>query len=58
MLRSSKKKQTINEVKEQSEAVTDKGKEEICTDFLLVAGNVIAAGVCTVASQFINSNIF
>ena len=57
-LRSSKKKQTINEVKEQVEAVTNKGKEEICTDFLSVAGTVIAAGVYTVASQFINSHIF
>ena len=45
MLRSSKNKQTVNEVKEQVEAVTNKGKEEICTDFLSVAGTVIAAGV-------------
>ena len=29
-LRSSKNKQTVNEVKEQVEAVTNKGKEEIC----------------------------
>ena len=58
MLRSSKKKQTINEVKEQFEAVTNKDKEEICADFLSVAGTVIAAEVCTVASQFINSHIF
>ena len=58
MLRSSKKKQTINEVKEQVEAVTNKGKEEICADFLSVAGTVIAAGVYTVASQFINMHIF
>ena len=57
-LRSSKKKQTINEVKEQVEAVTNKGKEEICTDFLSVAGTVLAAGVYTVASQFINMHLF
>ena len=57
-LRSSKKKQTINEVKEQVEAVTNKGKEEIGTDFLSVAGTVIAAGVYTVASQFINMHLF
>ena len=58
MLRSSKKKQTINEVKEQVETVTNKDQEEICADFLSVAGTVIAAGVYTVASQFINSYIF
>ena len=58
MLRSSKNKQTVNEVKEQVEAVTNKGKEEICTDFLSVAGTVIAAGVYTVASQFINTHLF
>ena len=57
-LRSSNKKQTINEVKEQVEAVTNKDKEEICTDFLSVAGTVIAAGVYTAALQFINSLIF
>ena len=56
-LRSSKNKQTINEVKEQVEAVTTKGKEEICTDFLSVAGTVIAAGIYTVASQFINMHL-
>ena len=54
-LRSSKNKQTV---KEQVEAVTTKGKEEICTDFLSVAGTVIAAGVYTVASQFINTHLF
>ena len=58
MLRSSKKKQTVNEVKEQVEAVTNKGKEEICTNFLSVAGTVIAAGVYTVALQFINMHLF
>ena len=57
-LRSSKNKQTVNEVKEQVEAVTTKGKEEICTDFLSVAGTVIAAGVYTVALQFINMHLF
>ena len=57
-LRSSKKKHIIKEVKEQVKAVTNKGKEEICTDFLSVAGTVIAAGVYTVASQFINTHIF
>ena len=57
-LRSSKNKQTVNEVKEQVEAVTNKGKKEICADFLSVAGTVIAAGVYTVASQFINTHLF
>ena len=57
-LRSSKNKQTFNEVKEQVEAVTNKGKEEICTDFLSVAGTAIAAGVYTVVSQFINMYLF
>ena len=57
-LRSSKNKQTVNEVKEQVEAVTNKGKEEICTDFLSVAGAVKAAGMYTVALQFINTYLF
>ena len=57
-LRSSKNKQTVNEVKEQVEAVTNKGKEEICADFLSVAATVIAAGGYTVASQFINTHLF
>ena len=57
-LRSSKNKQTVNEIKEQVEAVTNKGKEEICADFLSVAGTVIAAGVYTIASQFINMHLF
>ena len=57
-LRSSKNKQTVNEVKELVEAVTNKAREEICADFLSVAGTVIAARVYTVASQFINSYIF
>ena len=58
MLRSSKNKQTVNKVKEQVEAVTNKGKEHICADFLSVAGTVIAAGVYTVGSQFINTHFF
>ena len=57
-LRSSKNKQTINEVKEQVEAVTTEGKEEICADFFSVAGTVIAAGVYTVALLFINMHLF
>ena len=57
-LRSSKNKQMVNEVKEQVEAVTNKGKEEICTEFLSVAGTVIAAGVYTIALQFINMHLF
>ena len=40
------------------EADSNKDKEEICADFLSVAGTVIAAGVYTAASQFINSLIF
>ena len=50
--------ETVNEVKEPVEAVTNKGKEEICADFLSVAGTVIAAGVYTVALQFINMHLF
>ena len=57
-LRSSKKIQTVNEVKERVEAASNKDKEEICADFLSVAGTVIIAGVYTAASQFINSYIF
>ena len=57
-LRSSKRKQTVNEIKEQVEAAPNKDKEQICADFLSIAGTVIAAGVYTVASQFINSLIF
>ena len=57
-LRSSKNKQPVNETKEQVEAVTNKGKEEFCADFLSVAGTVIAAGVYMVASQFINTHLF
>ena len=57
-LRSSKNKQTVNEIKEQVDAVTNRGKEEICADFLSVVGTVIAAGVYTIASQFINMHLF
>ena len=57
-MRSSKNKQTVNEVKEQVEAIPTKGKEQICTDFLSVAGTVIAAGVYTVAAQLINTHLF
>ena len=57
-LRSSKRKQTVEEIKERVEAAPNKDKKEICADFLSVAGTVIAAGVYTTASQFINSLIF
>ena len=53
-LRSSKRKQAVNEIKERVEAAPNKNKEEICADFLSVAGSVIVAGVYTAASQFIN----
>ena len=55
ILRSSKRKQTVNEIKEQVEAAPNGDKEEICADFFSVASTVIVAGVCTVASIFINS---
>ena len=51
-LRSSKNKQTVNE------AIPTKVKEEICADFLSVAVTVIAAGVYTMATQFINMHLF
>ena len=57
-LRSSKRKQTVNEIKERVNEASNKDKEKICTDFLSVAGTVIAARVYTAASQFINSLIF
>ena len=57
-LRSSYRKQAVNEIKEQIEAAPNKDKEEICADFLSIAGTVIVAGVYTAASQFINSLIF
>ena len=40
-----------------SRSSPNKNKEEICADFLSVAGTVIVAGVYTAASQFINSLI-
>ena len=55
---SSKRKQTVNEIKERVEAAPNKDNEEICADFLSVAGTVIVAGVYTATSQFINSLIF
>ena len=57
-LRSSKRKQAVNEIRERVEAASNKDKEEICADFLSVVGTVIVAGVYTAASQFINSLIF
>ena len=57
-LRSSKCKQELNEVKDQIETIPIKDKEHICTDFFSVAGTVIAAGVYTVAVQFINMYLF
>ena len=48
-LRSSKRKQTVNEINEPVETASNKDKEEICSDFLSVAGTVIAAGVYTAA---------
>ena len=48
----------MNEIKERVKAAPNKNKEEICADFLSVAGTVIVAGVYTAASQFINSLIF
>ena len=57
-LRSSKRKQTVNEIKEQFEAASNKDKEEGYADFLSAAGTAIAAGVCTAVAQFINSLIF
>ena len=57
-LRSSKRKQTVEQIEERVEAAPNKDKEEICADFLSVAGTVIAAGVYTAASQFINSLVF
>ena len=57
-LRSNKRNQTVNEIKGKVEATPNKNKEEICADFLSVADTVIAAGVYTATSQFINSLIF
>ena len=57
-LRSTKNKQTLNEIKEQVETIPTKDKEQICTDFFSVSGTVIAAGVYKVAAQFINAHLF
>ena len=57
-LRSSERKHAVNEIKEPVEAAPNKSKEEICADLLSVAGTVIAAGVYTAASQFMNSLVF
>ena len=57
-LRSSKNKQTMNEIKEHVEAIPTKRQEEICADFLSVAGTVIAAEVYTVATQFFNAHLY
>ena len=57
-LRSSKNKHILNEVNEQVEAIPHKDKKQICTDFFSIAGTVIAAGVYTVAVQFINTHLF
>ena len=57
-MRSSKIKQTVNEVKEQVEAAPTQDKEEIWAEFLSVAGTVIAAGIYTMAMQFNNTHFF
>ena len=57
-LRSSRHKQELNEVKEQVETDLIQDKEQICADFFSVAGTVLAAGVYTVAAQFINTHLF
>ena len=44
-LRSRKKKETDNEIKEGVEAASNKDKEKICADFLSVAGTVIVAHI-------------
>ena len=57
-LRSSKHKEELNEVRKQGETTETKDKEQICADFFSVAGTVLAAGVYTVAVQFINTHLF
>ena len=57
-LRSSKNKQTLNEIKEQVETIPTRDKEQICTDFFLVVTTVIAAGMYTMAAHLINTNLF
>ena len=58
ILRSSKCKQELNEVKEQVETIPIKDKDQLCADFFSVAGTVLAAGVCKVAAQLINTHLF
>ena len=57
-LRSSKHNQELNEVNERVDITHTKDKEQICADFFSVAGSVLAAGVHTVAAQFINTHFF
>ena len=57
-LRSSKHKEELNEVKEQGETTETKDKEQICTDYFSVVGTVLAAGIYTVAAQFIITHLF
>ena len=57
-LRSSKHNQELNEVKAQVDITKNKDKEQICADFFSAAGTVLAAGVYTVAAQFINKHLF
>ena len=57
-LRSSKNKQTLNEIKEKVQTTPTKDKEQIYTDFFSVADTIIAAGVYTVAAQLINMHLF
>ena len=57
-LRSNRHKQKTDEVNEQGEQAPASDKEQICTDLFSVAGTVLAAGVNTVAVQFINTHLF
>ena len=57
-LRSSTHKEELNEVRKQGVTTETKVKEQIGTDFFSVAGTVLAAGVYTVAAQFINTHLF
>ena len=57
-LRSSRHRQELHEVNEQKEQKPVKNKEQICTDFFSVVGTVLAAGIYTVAAQFINMHLF
>ena len=58
MLRSSKNKHTLNEIKEQVEEAPTRNKEQICADLFSVATTVIAAGMYTMAAQLINMHLF